>query len=100
MLLILEISLAIAAWKNGWGARALLPLVGALVLGFIAGTAIGASAGSVESARAVGLLLDLGAITALGIMARKAPASDTPEIPASEQEARVPLSDYSPLSGD
>jgi hypothetical protein len=100
MLLIIEITLAVAAWKNGWGARALLPLLGALGLAFFAGVVIGASQGSMASARVIGLLLDLGAIAALGVMACKAPRADTPELQKMELDSPVPLSSHSHVSGD
>jgi hypothetical protein len=70
MLLIVEIVLTVIAWRRGWGAHALLPLVFALV----GGTAFVAVTGaSVGVAFAVGLLLDLAVFVALVVMAITGP---------------------------
>lgn len=73
MLLFLEIALTIAAWKKGWGARALLPLVFGFGVALLIGMVIGSAGGSVEDARPLGILCDVGVVIALGILARRAP---------------------------
>lgn len=100
MLLILEITLTIAAWRNGWGVRALLPLAGAFVAAFLGGAMIGASSGSIEDARVLGFLCDLGAVIVLGVMSRKSPAPERTTITLARSEDPVRLSGSSTVSGD
>ena len=68
MLLIAEILLTIAAWKKGWGARAILPMGIVLVLAFIVGFLGGAAGASEGTILGLCLTLDLVGITALIIM--------------------------------
>ncbi len=68
MLLILEIILTVTAWRRGWKAWALAPMAVSLSIGFVIGAVIGASGGSVDTAVAVGLLLDLTVVGALVAM--------------------------------
>ncbi len=97
LLLIVEILLVVAAWRNGWAARALLPILGELVLAFLMGVVIGASGGSTTSARGLGVLLDLAVIAVLAVMARKAPRAERSD---AEQDAEIPLASHSSLQGD
>jgi len=100
MLLFLEISLTIAAWRNGWGARALLPLAGGFLVALIGGAMIGASGGTVTDGRVLGVLCDLGAVIVLGVMSRKAPSSETISVaPIHSQEADR-LTNCSTVSGN
>lgn len=65
MLLILEIVLAIAAWRRGWKGWALLPLVSAFGFGFLMGLIIGASGASYGGIFAVGAMIDIVCIATL-----------------------------------
>lgn len=76
MLLILEIILTVAAWRRGWKAWALLPFAVYLFLAFMFGAVIGASGGSMDTALAVGFLLDLTAIVTLIVMVARPRASE------------------------
>jgi hypothetical protein len=64
MLLLLEIYLTYKAWKSGWGAVALIPVIAS----FLIGVALGASSESVEAVFIPCLLLDIGCIVTLGVM--------------------------------
>jgi len=72
MILALEIWFTIAAWRNGWGPVALIPVGLCLLLG----TAIGASLPNGVDGGALALLFipDLVALGTLIGMSRKAPA--------------------------
>lgn len=59
MLLIIEIFLTVAAWRNGWRALALLPLGVTVLFGFLLGAAVQASGGSIQAAYPVAFLADL-----------------------------------------
>jgi hypothetical protein len=72
---ILEIALAVAAWRKGWGARALLPLLFGFGIAFFFGLVVGSSGGTADGARGFGLVCDLGVVIALAVMARRAPAA-------------------------
>jgi H+/gluconate symporter-like permease len=100
MLLILEIALTIAAWKNGWGARALLPLAGAFLVAFLGGVAIGASGGSVADGRVLGFLCDLGAVIVLGVMSRKSPSSEETSLSLTSSDEPSRLTGRATVSGD
>jgi hypothetical protein len=100
MLLFLEISLTIAAWKNGWRGRALLPLAGAFLVAFLLGGALGSSGGSDADARVLGFLCDLGAVIVLGVMAKRAPSSAVAPVSLCRSEGSDRLTDCSPVSGD
>ena len=75
MLLLVEVGLTIAAWKKGWGAKALLPVGATLALGLLFGVAIGLGGGTIEAAAPVALLSDLAAIGILIAMVRRVPNS-------------------------
>jgi len=100
MLLFLEISLTIAAWKNGWGARALLPIAGAFLVAFLGGGAIGASGGSVTDGRVLGFLCDLSAVIVLGVMSRKSPTSEETSVSLIHSGEKDQLTNCSTVSGD
>ena len=68
MLLVLEIILAVAAWRGGWKAWALTPIAVGLFLAFVFGAVMGASGESMNAVVAVGLLLDLAVIGTLVVM--------------------------------
>ena len=65
LLLIVEIALTIAAWRRGWGPRALLAPGIAALTAFLTGVAVGLSGGSAERVEPLWLLLDLALIVAL-----------------------------------
>jgi uncharacterized membrane protein YfcA len=68
MLLVLEIGLAVAAWRRGWRGWALLPLAAVFLVGSIVGLAVGTSGGSVEDVFGTAILLDLTTIVTLAAM--------------------------------
>ena len=59
MLTIVEIVLTVAAWRKGWGARALLPLGCSLSFAFILGLIVGATGSSVITAQLITVGVDL-----------------------------------------
>jgi hypothetical protein len=83
MLLILEIILAISAWRRGWRAWALMPFAVTWGLAFFIGVAMGVSGASPEEAVPVGLVLELGCLVALAVMcgtARKPAEASASEV--------------------
>jgi hypothetical protein len=76
-MLIIEIILTVFVWKKGWKWMALLPLGGALFIGFLIGLGIGASGGSVDDVSGLAVFIDVAAIVALIIMLIKGPKTDT-----------------------
>jgi len=68
MLLVVEIILAVAAWRRGWKAWALAPFAVGLFLAFVFVAVAGASGGSLDAVMAVGLLLDLAVVGTLAAM--------------------------------
>lgn len=90
MIGLLEISLAIAAWRKGWGPKALLPLVGAVAFGVLLGCAALSIGAPTAQFRGIGLLADAGCIIALSRMARRKPAASTCTVaPATQASAAV-----------
>jgi hypothetical protein len=75
MLLIVEIILAIFAWRKGWRWYSLIPMVVALVFGFFLGAGIAASGGNVDSIRGLGVIIDILATIILIVMNIKTPNS-------------------------
>jgi uncharacterized membrane protein YfcA len=75
--LILEIGLTIAAWRNGWKGRALLPLGIGMGIAFFIGLAVGASGGTLEPVGPLLILLDLAAIGVLLWMVSNRPTEGT-----------------------
>jgi len=73
MLLILEILLTIFAWRKGWKWFALLPLGIGVVISFLIGIIVGASGGSVDTAKGIGLVFDILVIIILVVMNIKKP---------------------------
>lgn len=100
MLLFLEIALTIAAWKKGWRARALLPLAGAFLVALLGGAVVGASGGSIEDARILAFLCDLGAVIALGVMSRKSSVISGTSLALTRSDESVRLTDGTTASGD
>jgi len=76
MLLIFEVALTIAAWKNGWGPRALLPGVIGFAVVFVVGFVLAASNADVHQYAWFEALVDIGALIILGVMSRNAPAAN------------------------
>jgi hypothetical protein len=76
MLLLLEIFLTVRAWKKGWGARALIPMALVFTMGFLLGAAQAAAGATSFTLPAAAVVLDLAAVVALGVMARRAPAHE------------------------
>ena len=70
MLMILEISFTIAAWRNGWRCRALLPALSVVLAGMI----LGSQPASVPP-RELLLLLDLACVGALYVMRHVRPTA-------------------------
>src|SRR5688500_7296348 len=83
MLLVLEIIFTIAAWRRGWGARALIPLGVARGIAFVLGVIIVAAGGSVQTAQVAALFGDVIAVIALGAMAARSPDSAV-ELPVAK----------------
>jgi hypothetical protein len=69
MLLALELLLTVAAWRRGWGARALIPLASCLAVSFLLGMAVAMTGGSPDRLLPLGLILDLGLLGVLASMA-------------------------------
>jgi hypothetical protein len=67
--LIIEIYLTCKAWKAGWGAVALIPIISVHVISFIIGFVFADSITSIEDLYLPCILLEVGCISALGIMA-------------------------------
>lgn len=97
-MLLLQIALTIAAWRNGWRMRALIPIAAALTVGFLAGGALGASGGSLETAAPLFILGDVVCLGVLIAMARRAPAgvlaAETAGIPSLRETAPDTSSPY------
>ncbi len=75
MLLVLEIVFTIKAWRNGWGARALIPL--GLGLAVLVGAVLvlsGADQTDLTSLTVPFALVDLAVTIAVTVMAFRAPA--------------------------
>ena len=68
-MLLLEIALTVAAWRRGWGMRALVPTGTAFAIGFL--MALG---GNQSGTRPLALVLELLLICALAHMSRTTPA--------------------------
>jgi hypothetical protein len=77
MLLVLEIVLTVTAWRRGWKAWALAPVLGCVALGMLIGFVSGINGGDVEGLMGMCLLLDLGCIVSLIVMAVKGHKSVT-----------------------
>lgn len=84
MLLIAEIVLTIFVWRKGWRWFSLLPLVVCIIVGLLAGLAIGAGGGSSDSARVLGIILDVIAIIVLIVMVSIEPKKTTEMIKTNE----------------
>jgi hypothetical protein len=80
MLLILEIGLAIWAWKRGWKGWALLPIGIGLAGGFLIGFIMGASGASMGSILGVGLVCDILLIITLIVMIAKPRNKEEPVV--------------------
>lgn len=68
MLLVIEIALTVFAWRAGWKALSLLPLVIGVVLGF-GGGVIMAATGASDFWPAL-LVIDVAVIAVLGVMVK------------------------------
>jgi len=71
MFLILEIALAVKAWRCGWRAWALVPPATTACVGVLVGAAMAASAGKLDTAPPVLLLGDVACIGVLGAMSAR-----------------------------
>ena len=93
MLLILEIGLAVAAWRKGWRAWALVPLGVVAGVAFLIGVAVGASGGTAEHVTPLFLLLDLACVGVLIRLAvrgpRQASSLGLPEASGTAVSARM-----------
>lgn len=67
MILMIEILMTVNAWKRGWKAWALMPIIIGVMTAFLVGVSM-AEAGDDGSFMALGLMVDLGIITSLGVM--------------------------------
>lgn len=72
--LLIQIALTVAAWKKGWGPKALLPMVIGLGLALIIGFTAGLSGGLLREIAAPTLLIDLGILISLIVMVSRKPA--------------------------
>jgi len=68
---MLEIILAIAAWKRGWKGWAFLPIAITAALGFMIGIASGGQGGSFENLLPLALVLDGACIVTLIVLIAK-----------------------------
>jgi hypothetical protein len=75
MLLILEIVLAVKAFKNGWRWRVLWPFGIGFTTAFLMGVAAVAGGGSTDAVAPLALLVEVGIIVALSMMAWRAPGA-------------------------
>lgn len=91
MLLLLEIGLTIAAWRRGWKAKALLPLVIGAGSAFLIGFIMGMSGISEDGAIVAGLLFDLACIATLITMVIKPRKISLPVI---REPVAVPQGEY------
>jgi uncharacterized membrane protein YfcA len=93
MLFLIEVCLTIAAWRKGWGAKALIPFGVGMVVAMLLGAAVGLSGGqrAVAQAFPMFLILDLALIAVLAWLATRAPQevplSVVPEVTPSEEQA-------------
>jgi hypothetical protein len=90
ILLLLQISFAAKAWRNGWRWRALMPLAIDWGICFLIGMAIGAAGGdSVEGAIPIMLLSEIGALVALVVMALRKPSMALPAATSAPAHSSV-----------
>jgi hypothetical protein len=71
---VLTIILTVAAWRKGWGPRALLPFGITVVIGVAIGVVLGESS---QVGFILGVLSDLVAMAILALMIRQAPQRAT-----------------------
>lgn len=88
MLALIEVGLTIAAWRNGWGKRALLPLAIGGGIAFILGFMAGLARADVHAAAPLFAVFDLACIATLAVMAKVGPADATEEITYEEGAER------------
>lgn len=72
--LLIQIALTVAAWKRGWGPKALLPMVIGLGLAFIIGFTAGLAGGTPRDIAVPLVLVDLGILISLIVMVSRKPA--------------------------
>src|SRR3989442_1133096 len=96
MLFVIEVLLTIAAWRKGWGAKALIPLGIGLAVAMLLGAMVGASGGprAVTQVFPLFVLMDLAVIGVLVRLAlrapEEAPLSVVPQtLPSEEPVARI-----------
>ncbi len=68
MLLVIEVVLTVAAWRRGWKAWALAPVLGCAGMGVVFGILCGLN-GGVEQVFVMGLVIDVICIVTLTVMA-------------------------------
>jgi uncharacterized membrane protein YfcA len=90
---LIEIGLAIAAFRNGWRWRILWPIGAVLGWAFLMGMAVGATGGSAKLALPMFFLGDVALIAALGVMARRPPSTAS-----TSSERSTSLDGLQPLS--
>jgi uncharacterized membrane protein YfcA len=84
MLLILEIILTIVAWRKGWRWNSLIPVVSAMVIGFLFGIGIGLSGINVDDAKGFAIIIDILATVALIVMCIKKPKQIKSDVVSDE----------------
>ena len=77
-MLLIEIGLAVAAFRRGWRWRVLWPFAAAHASGFLVGLGMAAGGGSADGIAPVALLLEIALLVSLVVMASRAPHSTTP----------------------
>ena len=72
-MLLLEIILAVVAFRKGWRWRAFLPIAIGFGMGMLIGAAVGASGGSLAEVMPLAVLVDIVVLVTLGVMVGRAP---------------------------
>jgi len=92
-MVLLEIGLAVTAFRKGWRWRVLLPVGISFAAALLIGMGAGAGGGSAQAVMPLLALMDIGLIVVLGVMTGRAPvarvaSSATATMqPATEPEA-------------
>ena len=76
-MLLIEIGLAVAAFRRGWRWRVLWPFAAAYAAAFLVGVGIAAGGGTAEGIAPVAVLLEIALLVSLVVMASRAPRRTT-----------------------
>ena len=77
-MLLIEIGLAVAAFRRGWRWRVLWPFAAAYGSAFFVGVGIAAGGGSAEGIAPVAVLIEIALLVSLVVMAVRAPHRTAP----------------------